>query len=166
MDEIIKKIKEYRRLTYEEQIKMFEAPNAVELLEQYSQKWDWLCDAAEVKMLEHPERVRLLGLYSRSRSLSLTGELAMLKSADCVDLFRVYLANDQFLFEKSERKMLELPQRGKLLLLYMAKFPLWEETVLKMLDLPERQILLRVYLQHGYRLLKRAERKARKLGLI
>ncbi|MBP3687695.1 MAG: hypothetical protein J6J35_04950 [Alphaproteobacteria bacterium] len=88
----------------------------------------------------------------RGAELTKEEELKLLDSSKKVPRY--------YLYDEAEVKMLEIPERVKLLEMYLSEgSALCDEAEVKMLEMPERGKLLRMYLAEGWYLGQKAQLK-------
>ena len=139
------------RLCDRAQTRLFEPKFRGELLEKYFEKWK--LEAQDVMLFDLPNAFAVFAKYVEHWYLSLKGELKMLEQLEAAKFLEKYLSSESSpsLQAATEFKLFEVQNSAELVRIYLSHH--WFESdnaELKMFDLPNVAELVELYLEHGY----------------
>ena len=145
-DEYLRKlIKDKRRLTDEQQLKLFYLPDAEQLLFQYMQYED-LDSGSEQKIIEQPYIERLL-THLPSYAFTDAGDARLFQQPNAPSLVKKYVENGNAFSDANDVKMFDLPNAAEVVEIYIQENYLSSAAELRLFELPNAEELVKEYLE-------------------
>lgn len=135
-----------RELCDEAQLKLFELPNAKELVKTYIFLHMELCDAAQVKLVELPNPIELIEMYISRRPFCAAAKIKMIEQPNAAQLLKLLHKHQYYLGDTVQLKLFEQPNAVELVKMYTSWYRLCDDAQLKLLDLPDAPELVKMYI--------------------
>ena len=123
------------------QLKLFELPNAKELLKEYIEQNYPLCESSQAKMLGLFDAEELINIYVEKHALSPKAQIKLLKHSNAEKLLKIYVQY-HYLSDEAELKMIEHEKHERFIAIYLQEHYLGEKAEVKLMETTNKEVVL------------------------